>query len=62
MLELQERLAELGFYGGSADGSFGSRTERAVRDFQAYLGIQGDPPGVYGPPTREVLESITQRP
>ncbi|MFE4859164.1 peptidoglycan-binding protein [Streptomyces sp. NPDC056670] len=62
VLELQQRLAQLGLYNGSADGGFGSRTERAVRDFQSYLGVEGDPAGVYGPPTRQALESVTQRP
>ncbi|MFE9372337.1 peptidoglycan-binding protein [Streptomyces sp. NPDC006711] len=62
VLELQERLAQLGLYTGSADGGFGSRTERAVRDFQSYLGITDDPAGVYGPGTRQALESMTDRP
>ncbi|MEV6720495.1 peptidoglycan-binding protein [Streptomyces xanthochromogenes] len=62
VLELQQRLAQLGLYTGSIDGGFGSRTERAVRDFQAYLGVEGDPAGVYGPPTRQALESVTRRP
>ena len=62
VLELQERLAQLGLYTGSADGGFGSRTERAVRDFQSYLGITDDPAGVYGPRTRQALESMTDQP
>ncbi|MFE9533974.1 peptidoglycan-binding protein [Streptomyces sp. NPDC006691] len=62
VLELQQRLAQLGLYAGSIDGGFGSRTERAVRDFQAYLGVDGDPAGVYGPATRRALESVTQHP
>ncbi|MFI6053482.1 peptidoglycan-binding protein [Streptomyces violascens] len=62
VLELQERLGQLGLYTGSPDGSFGSRTERAVRDFQSYTGIEGDPAGVYGPATRRALESMTDRP
>lgn len=62
VLELQERLGQLGLYTGTPDGTFGSRTERAVRDFQSYMGIDGDPAGVYGPPTRRALESMTDRP
>ncbi|WP_246033647.1 peptidoglycan-binding protein [Streptomyces hundungensis] len=62
VLELQERLAQLGLYSGHADGTFGSRTERAVRDFQSYTGVSGDPAGVYGPPTRQALESMTDQP
>ncbi|MFG2721050.1 peptidoglycan-binding protein [Streptomyces sp. NPDC048416] len=62
VLELQERLAQLGLYNGNADGSFGSRTERSVRDFQSYVGVTGDPAGVYGPATRQALESMTDQP
>ncbi|MFD9635978.1 peptidoglycan-binding protein, partial [Streptomyces violascens] len=62
VLELQERLGQLGLYTGTPDGGFGSRTERAVRDFQSYTGIDGDPAGVYGPATRRTLESMTDRP
>lgn len=62
VLELQQRLAQLGLYTGSTDGGFGSRTERAVRDFQSYTGVDGDPAGVYGPPTRRALESMTDQP
>ncbi|MFE3180047.1 peptidoglycan-binding protein [Streptomyces violascens] len=62
VLELQERLGQLGIYTGTPDGGFGSRTERAVRDFQSYTGIDGDPAGVYGPATRRALESMTDRP
>ncbi|KOU41509.1 hypothetical protein ADK54_20710 [Streptomyces sp. WM6378] len=62
VLELQERLGQLGLYTGTPDGGFGSRTERAVRDFQSYTGVDGDPAGVYGPATRRALESMTDRP
>ncbi|MFE9400779.1 peptidoglycan-binding protein [Streptomyces sp. NPDC006530] len=62
VLELQRRLAQLGLYNGNTDGNFGSRTERAVRDFQSYMGVSQDPAGVYGPPTRQALESMTDQP
>ncbi|MFI6682061.1 peptidoglycan-binding protein [Streptomyces sp. NPDC050485] len=62
VLELQQRLAQLGLYGGSMDGGFGSATERAVSSFQSYMGIDGDPAGVYGPQTRRALESMTDQP
>ncbi|MER5864345.1 peptidoglycan-binding domain-containing protein [Kitasatospora sp. NPDC002040] len=44
-----------------ATGDFDSRTEKAVRDFQDYIGIANlsDPPGVYGPTTRQALERLT---
>lgn len=39
---LQERLGALGFDAGRVDGIFGSRTARAVRDFQANYGVPAD--------------------
>ena len=36
---LQRRLQELGYLNGSADGQFGAMTERAVKAFQASLGL-----------------------
>ncbi|MFJ8307949.1 MULTISPECIES: peptidoglycan-binding protein [unclassified Streptomyces] len=62
VLELQQRLAQLGLYGGSMDGTFGAGTERAVSTFQSYAGVDGDPAGVYGPQTRRALESMTDQP
>ena len=46
---LQEGLAYLGFHPGSADGIFGSKTERAVVDFQNSKRIFAD--GIVGPTT-----------
>lgn len=40
--QLQQLLAELGFYDGARDGGFGSRTEAAVREWQEELGIEQD--------------------
>ncbi|MFF1477736.1 peptidoglycan-binding protein [Streptomyces sp. NPDC058301] len=57
--ELQDRLAQLAIYDGKVDGHFGSRTENAVRTYQSYMGLEGDPPGVYGPETRRALEAQT---
>ncbi|MFD9791234.1 peptidoglycan-binding protein [Streptomyces sp. NPDC059070] len=57
--DLQARLASLTIYDGSVDGHFGSRTERAVRTYQSYMGLESDPPGVYGPETRRALEAQT---
>ncbi len=37
--QLQTLLTSLGFYGGEADGSFGSSTRNAVRDWQDSLGV-----------------------
>lgn len=47
--DLQEALDALGFSVGEIDGVFGDATERAVRDFQASVGIDVD--GVAGPVT-----------
>jgi peptidoglycan hydrolase-like protein with peptidoglycan-binding domain len=43
---LQEKLNELGFDAGPADGIFGPRTERAVMAFQTDKGLSID--GVVG--------------
>ncbi|KST66407.1 peptidoglycan-binding domain-containing protein [Mastigocoleus testarum] len=40
--ELQSNLQRLGVYNGSVDGSFGSRTERAVMRFQEYRGLRAN--------------------
>lgn len=39
VLILQERLAELGFAPGTADGDYGDGTERSVRAFQTLTGL-----------------------
>ncbi|MFC0848561.1 peptidoglycan-binding protein [Streptomyces noboritoensis] len=57
--ELQDRLAQLTIYNGRIDGHFGSKTENAVRTYQSYMGLESDPPGVYGPETRSALEAQT---
>ena len=38
--ELQQRLIDLGFLYGEADGKFGGATEQAVKDFQTALGVE----------------------
>ncbi|MEW1611578.1 MULTISPECIES: peptidoglycan-binding domain-containing protein [unclassified Streptomyces] len=57
--ELQNRLGEVWLYHGDADGNFDDRVENAVRIYQSYKAIQGDPAGVYGPNTRSALEAET---
>lgn len=51
--KLQERLIELGYLAGTADGSYGNQTRRAVMRFQYYNGLQQD--GVAGRATQTVL-------
>lgn len=55
---LQEDLASLGYYTGSADGVYGSQTEAAVREFQAAAQLTVD--GIAGANTRAVLEQQTE--
>lgn len=51
---LQERLRELGYYGGNIDGEFGPITERGVTLFQKAKGLKDD--GIVGPKTWAALE------
>lgn len=46
---LQERLLELGYDSGRADGAFGRQTEQALRSFQRDYGMAPD--GICGPRT-----------
>ncbi len=46
---VQQKLKQLGFYGGSVDGVFGAQTRRAVVAFQKSVGITAD--GIAGPKT-----------
>lgn len=51
--EIQTRLSNWGYYFGSVDGVFGSKTEEAVRFFQRKNGLSQD--GVVGPATLSAL-------
>lgn len=51
--KLQRRLAELGYYTGDIDGSYGNQTRRAVERFQYYHGLSAD--GIAGKNTLTVL-------
>lgn len=58
--ELQERLQAVGMFRGQpVDADYTDRLEIAVRDFQRWWGVDGDPEGVYGPHTRHTLELYT---
>ncbi|WP_246775090.1 lytic murein transglycosylase [Bradyrhizobium diazoefficiens] len=41
-LELQQLLAQRGFYKGTPDGQFGGQTREALRNFQASIGVPAD--------------------
>lgn len=53
VVRLQERLRELGYLKGKADGFFGPKTEEAVKHFQQKNGLKAD--GYAGPLTLELL-------
>ncbi|MGH3908901.1 MAG: N-acetylmuramoyl-L-alanine amidase [Pseudonocardiaceae bacterium] len=56
VITLQERLLELGYDAGRADGIFGSQTETALRSFQRDYGMLVD--GVCGPGTMRALRQL----
>lgn len=58
VLAAQERLASLGYWLGTPDGSFGPLTEQAVFALQGAAGLTRD--GVLGPLTRRALDSGTR--
>ena len=55
-LELQQLLAQRGFYKGAPDGQFGGETRQALRTFQASIGAAAD-----GFATASVLEQLRTR-
>jgi len=55
VLQLQMRLAQLGYYSKSVTGHFGVLTAAAVREFQLANGLLPD--GVAGPLTLAALYS-----
>ena len=55
-LELQQLLAQRGFYRGTPDGQFGGETRQALRGFQASIGAPAD-----GFASSDVLERLRGR-
>jgi membrane-bound lytic murein transglycosylase B len=55
-LELQQLLAQRGFYHGVPDGQFGGQTREALRGFQASIGAPAD-----GFASADVLERLRSR-
>jgi len=58
VIDLQERLLELGLFSGRADGVFGAETERAVRELQRSVGLVPD--GTCGPDTLRALGQLAR--
>jgi N-acetylmuramoyl-L-alanine amidase len=56
---LQERLLEMGYDVGRADGIFGERTEQALRSFQRECGLVTD--GTFGPSTMRALRQLGRK-
>lgn len=57
--ELQERLLEMGYDVGRADGIYGARTARAVATFQREVGLSPD--GSCGPHTLNALKRLGRK-
>lgn len=58
VLELQERLTDLGYWLGKTDGHFGGLTQQAVFALQQAAGITRD--GIVGPQTKAALQAGTR--
>jgi len=58
VIDLQERLQELGLFSGRLDGIFGPETERAVRELQRSVGLSPD--GTCGPDTLRALGQLSR--
>lgn len=56
---LQERLLELGYDAGRADGTFGPQIEKALRNFQRDYGLVPD--GICGPATIRALRQLAPK-
>ena len=57
VIELQKKLAQLGYVVGTADGKFGPKTETAIRRFQKERGLRVD--GLAGTQTIKELKHLT---
>lgn len=60
VISLQQRLSELGYYTGEADGKYYEGTAGAVKNFQLQNGLDAD--GIAGEMTLRVLNSQEARP
>ncbi|MFG2920848.1 peptidoglycan-binding protein [Streptomyces sp. NPDC048305] len=57
--ELQRRLQEIWVYRGPENGTYSEQVEQSVAEYQRWVSVRGDAPGVYGPETRRALEAQT---
>ena len=58
VVELQQRLLDMGFDPGRCDGIFGHRTDAALREFQRNVGLAPD--GTCGPSTLRALARLAR--
>lgn len=56
VVELQQRLTQLGVFSGRPDGALGPETERALRELQTSMGLSSD--GTCGPATLRLLTQL----
>jgi L,D-transpeptidase catalytic domain/Putative peptidoglycan binding domain len=56
---IQQRLLDLGFWNGGADGEYGLTTKQAVMAFQKYIGL--DVTGKVDDQTAAFLQNVTER-
>jgi N-acetylmuramoyl-L-alanine amidase len=59
VVQLQDRLLEMGYDPGRSDGIYGQRTARAVAQFQREVGL--DPDGSCGPQTLNALRRLGRK-
>ena len=59
VIQIQNKLKQWGYYNGAIDGSYGSKTYQAVKNFQAKNGLMAD--GVAGMKTLEALGISTKK-
>lgn len=59
VIQIQNKLKQWGYYNGAIDGSYGSKTYQAVKNFQAKNGLTAD--GVAGMKTLEALVISTKK-
>lgn len=60
VLQMQERLRDLGYYGGLLDGAFGKQTQNALMLFQRTNGLSAD--GILGKKTYAALYDAAAHP